>query len=234
MPETPNAQAMPHRRRRFWIMGIVVTAIVAATVLIALISFRHDVSPDQCAKLEQLKNISIAHLENGRHKEKRGAGQGSLAKADLGFAELAEKLPSDPLGARNLAITRLLELQEKSVEPSRALEAVEMALKLENDSATVHLLAGQIALAAEDQARAVSNSAAPPNWRRPTRRFGIRSVACGPIRPTRRTKNADTRRSAAPTSRRPTICSFWPRGLRPKRGPRIRKRRRPWRNCGKP
>jgi len=156
MPETPNAQAMPHRRRRFWIMGIVVTAIVAATVLIALISFRHDVSPDQCAKLEQLKNISIAHLENGRHKEKRGAGQGSLAKADLGFAELAEKLPSDPLGARNLAITRLLELQEKSVEPSRALEAVEMALKLENDSATVHLLAGQIALAAEDQARAVS------------------------------------------------------------------------------
>ncbi|HVW36431.1 MAG TPA: hypothetical protein VHB99_03965, partial [Pirellulales bacterium] len=156
MPETPNAQASPHRRRRFWIMGIVAASIAAATALIALISFRHDVSPDQCAKLEQLKNISIAHLENGRHKEKRGAGQGSLAKADLGFAELAKKLPNDPLGARNLAITRLLELQEKSVEPSRALEAVDMALKLENDSAAVHLLAGQIALAADDQGRAVS------------------------------------------------------------------------------
>lgn len=156
MPETPNAQASPHRRRRLWIMGVVAISIVAATALIAVISFRHDVSPDQCAKLEQLKNISIAHLENGRHKEKRGAGQGSLAKADLGFAELAATLPSDPLGARNLAITRLLELQEKSVEPSRALEAADMALKLENDSAAVHLLAGQIALAADDKGRAVS------------------------------------------------------------------------------
>jgi hypothetical protein len=137
-------------------VGAIAISLVAATVLVAFISFRHDVSPHQCARLEQLKNISIAHLENGRHKEKRGAGQGSLAKADAGFAELAAALPGDPLGARNLAITRLIELQEKSIEPSRAIEAAEMAIKLESDSAAVHLVAGQIALAADDKARAIS------------------------------------------------------------------------------
>lgn len=156
MSETPNAHVSPNSRRRLWIACGIVVSIAAAVVLVAFISFRHDVSPDQCIKLEQLKNVSIAHVENGRHKEKRGSGQGSLAKADAGFAELAAKLPGDPLGARNLAITRLLELQDKSIAPQRALEAAEAALKLENDSAAVHLLAGRISQEAGDRVRANS------------------------------------------------------------------------------
>jgi hypothetical protein len=106
MPET--AGVLPSPKRRFWIGAGVVLSIVAATLLAACVSFRRDLSPNECFKLEQLKNVSIAHLENGRHTEKRGAGQGDLAKADAGFAELAAKLPSDPLGPRNLAIAILL------------------------------------------------------------------------------------------------------------------------------
>ena len=156
MPETPNAQGSPTSRRRPWIIGAIAVTIVAATVLVAFISFRNDVSPEECARLEQLKNVSIGRLENGRHKEKRGAGQGSFEQAATGFAELAAAVPTDPLGTRNLAITRLLELKEKLIEPPLALEAVEKALERESDSATVHLLAGQIAHLADDDARAVS------------------------------------------------------------------------------
>jgi tetratricopeptide (TPR) repeat protein len=157
MPE--NAGVSPSSKRRFWIAGGVILSIIAATVLIAVVSFRHDVSPNECIKLEQLKNVSIAHLENGRYKEKRGAGQGDLAKADAGFLELAEKLPADPLGPRNLAITRLLELQDKQIAPEGALEAADLLLKLENDSASAHLLAGQLAEAAHDKPRAAAEFA---------------------------------------------------------------------------
>lgn len=154
-----NHSDPPSSKRRWWIGGGICLAIIGATVLAAWLSLRRDVSPNECLKLEQLKNVSIAHLENGRHKEKRGIGQGELARADAGFAELAEKLPGDPLGPRNLAITRLLELREKLIPAESAVQAAEMMLRVEDQSPTAHLLAGQIALEAGDQARAVAEMA---------------------------------------------------------------------------
>jgi tetratricopeptide (TPR) repeat protein len=158
MPDT-NSSAPRSSNKRLWILGGILLASVGATVLVALISVRRDVSPDECLKLEQLKNISIAHLENGRHKEKRGIGQGELSRADDGFAELAKKLPNDPLAVRNLAITRLLELRDKQISPERAEQAAEQMLAMEERSPDAHLLAGYIAAEAGNQPRAVAELA---------------------------------------------------------------------------
>lgn len=134
-------------------------AVLGATVLAALISLRRDLSPSECVKLEQLKSVAIAHLENGRYQQKRESGQGELTRAEAGFEELTRKLPGDLLGPRNLAITRWLELREELTSAASALQAADLMLQLEDKSASAHLLAGQIALDAGEQPRAVAELA---------------------------------------------------------------------------
>ncbi len=159
MPDAHHDARAMSSQRRWWIGGGICLAVLAATVLAALISLRRDLSPSECVKLEQLKSVSIAHLENGRYPQKRESGQGEWARAEAGFEELAQKLPGDPLGPRNLAVTRLLELRESQTSAASALEAADLMLQLEDKSAPAHLLAGQIALEAGDHPRAVAELA---------------------------------------------------------------------------
>lgn len=159
MPDAHHAARATSSQRRWWIGGGICIAVVGATVLAALISLRRDLSPSECIKLEQLKSVAIAHLENGRYQQNRESRQGEWARAEAGFEELAQKLPGDPLGPRNLAITRLLELRASQVSAASALEAADLMLQLEDKSAPAHLLASQIALEADDHPRAVAELA---------------------------------------------------------------------------
>ena len=159
MPDAQHDARAPSSQRRWWIGGGICIAVLGATVLAALISLRRDLSPIECVKLEQLKSVAIAHLENGRYQQKRENGQGELRRAEAGFEELSQKLPGDPLGPRNLAVTRLLELREKLTSAASALEAADLMLRLESKSASAHMLAAQIALEAGDQPRAVAELA---------------------------------------------------------------------------
>ena len=80
------------------------------------------------AELRQLladKTHAIALLENNK-----------LAEADAAFAELAKKLPDEPLVLRNRAIGRLLALEGdfKDADLVRAQDAIQQLLAVEPSS----------------------------------------------------------------------------------------------------
>lgn len=92
-------------------------------------------SPEECLRLERLKNIALAHLELAEYEE-----------ADKRLVELVKSLPTEPLGPRNLAICRLLWLESKD-GPKPPLQAVQSALaalsKREPNALLPHLLAAK-------------------------------------------------------------------------------------------
>ncbi|MBT6153419.1 MAG: hypothetical protein HOH82_01870, partial [Planctomycetaceae bacterium] len=99
-----------------------------------------------------LKNRGIGFLENGDYEQ-----------ADAAFSKLAEQLPGEPLGRRNLAISRLLAIdkslgsghtpEEADAAIAKASAAVDDLLKLEPDDAISHLLAAEFAEKSKDRAR---------------------------------------------------------------------------------
>ena len=103
-------------------------------------------SVDEKLRMLELKNIGIGHLENQK-----------FADADGPLAEVAKKLPTDPLGPRNLAISRLLAIKDKPGDPEPAREAVELLRKAEPNSALTDRLAAQLARAQGDMDQCVSH-----------------------------------------------------------------------------
>jgi hypothetical protein len=90
-------------------------------------------------RLVELKNIGIGHLENQKYSD-----------ADAPLAEVARKLPTDPLGPRNLSINRLLAIQDKPGDPGPASEAVELLRKAEPKASLTSRLAARLARAKGD------------------------------------------------------------------------------------
>jgi hypothetical protein len=134
-----------------------VAAVCAGGLIaVAWFSLRNDVSPEEFERLESLKNVGLAHLENSDMKEKTASGQGDLSIADATFVEIAERLPNEPLGPRNLTITRLQEVDKELIGPAPAIAAAERLLKVEPLSAAAHIVAARVAKAAGDEPTALA------------------------------------------------------------------------------
>jgi hypothetical protein len=85
-------------------------------------------------RLLELKNVGIGHLENQK-----------FADADGPLAEVASKLPTDPLGPRNLAINRLLAIQDLPGDTGPAREAIELLKQAEPKSSLTARLTARLA-----------------------------------------------------------------------------------------
>src|SRR5690242_10387658 len=108
MAESAETPARSHRGR--WIIvGVVFCGAVSLIAAIAYFSFRLDLSPQECERLESKKNIAVGYLENGSLSPDR---PNKLPEADALFEEIGREKPGDPLALRNLAITRLLQVQK--------------------------------------------------------------------------------------------------------------------------
>jgi len=143
-----NSSQGPASHRRLWMIAAsVVGILVGVVMLVSWFSLRNDVSPEEAQRLERLKNVAVGRLENQDLK-------GMLA--DESFVEIADRLRDEPLGPRNLAITRLLELYEELIPPAAARAAPDRMLEIESNSVAAHLLAGRIAKEAGDEERALS------------------------------------------------------------------------------
>ncbi|MBI5757003.1 MAG: VCBS repeat-containing protein [Planctomycetales bacterium] len=86
-------------------------------------------------RLLELKNTGIGYLENQK-----------FADADGPLAEVARKLPTDPLGPRNLAINRLLAIQDLPGDTGPAREAIELLKQAEPNSTLTARLAARLAM----------------------------------------------------------------------------------------
>jgi len=126
----------------------------------AVNEFQHDV-----LRFVSLKDVGLARLENE-----------DLSGSDAAFAEVARSIPDDPLGPRNLVITRQLaaEKTDANRDPrtrATALERLREALLLlernEASAATTHLLRAKAAQLRGDETGAVralkAASQAEPN-----------------------------------------------------------------------
>ncbi|HEV3006049.1 MAG TPA: FG-GAP-like repeat-containing protein, partial [Pirellulales bacterium] len=149
-----NTPSSPPRRR--WRFAVLAAVCVCGLVAVAWFSLRNDVSPDEFERLETLKNFGLAHLENSDMKDKTGTGQGDLSVADATFVEIAERLPNEPLGPRNLTIARLQALDKELIGAAPAIAAAERLLKVEPQSAAAHVVAARVAKAAGDEPAALS------------------------------------------------------------------------------
>jgi len=140
-------------------MLAIVAAICLLVVAVAYFSFRNDLSPQECERLESKKNVAVGYLENGPLAPHR---PNKLPEAATLFEELAQARPGDPLAARNLAITRLLQLQTvaepamKADVAGRARAAAQALVAADDSSPVSHLLAGKIAALTGDPSRARS------------------------------------------------------------------------------
>lgn len=139
---------LPASPRRCWKTILAVLLAIAIFVpAVAYFSLRPDLSPEDCQRLEEKKNIAVGYLENSTLAPKR---PNRLAEAETLFAEIGRLKPGDPLPARNLAIARLLGLSEaggstnKAAAAPNAREAAQKLLQAEAGQAVVHLLAGKI------------------------------------------------------------------------------------------
>ncbi|MEX2559660.1 MAG: FG-GAP-like repeat-containing protein [Pirellulales bacterium] len=133
-------------------LGAVLLALSAVVLLVSWLSTRNDISPDECRRLESLKNVAIGYLEGGR------LAADKLSEADQVFSEIAEKMPHDPLGHRNLTITRLIRLEQNRITPAEAVQAAERMLAVESESPEALLLAAKVFLAAGDNTRAAAEA----------------------------------------------------------------------------
>ncbi|HEX5442253.1 MAG TPA: hypothetical protein VFW87_00430, partial [Pirellulales bacterium] len=143
------------------LLGAAVAA-VAITAAVGYFSFRNDLSPEECQQLEADKNLALGYLENADLSPARPL---RLAEADALFESIAAQRPGDPLGLRNLAITRLFELraakegsdQDDVVQQAR--QAAQRLLASDDHSAVAHVLAGRIAAQTGDAEQAATELA---------------------------------------------------------------------------
>jgi len=147
------------RLSRPTLIAAVVTALLAAAILaIGLVRWPGapgprtavPLTPAAAAELVSLKSTALGHLEAGRYQE-----------AEAAFAVLLERLPEDPLAARNLTIGRLLAAQQAGAETrtealGRARAALERLRALAPDAAPTHLLAARLEKLAGNDAEAVA------------------------------------------------------------------------------
>lgn len=132
-------------------------AIAVFVPAVAYFSLRPDLSPEDCQRLEEKKNIAVGYLENSTLAPKR---PNQIADAESLFEEIARLKPGDPLAVRNLAIARLLGLSEvagatkKTDAAPKAREAAHKLLQTEAGQAVAHLLAGKIYALLGDETQA--------------------------------------------------------------------------------
>jgi tetratricopeptide (TPR) repeat protein len=143
--------------------GLVVLAIVAIVVgaLFLLPSNEEDEIPGPgpaelpLARIAELKNLGIAHLENH-----------DLEEAEACFEELITLLPDERFGRQNLAIVRLLKIAPENLNRvehqslfdaglAEAQQAVDELRQLFPDDAQAHVLAARLELSAGDNDKAV-------------------------------------------------------------------------------
>lgn len=108
------------------------------------------------ARIAELKNLSIAHLENN-----------DLDEAESSFNELITLLPDERFGQQNMAITQLLKIAPENLNRAehqaefdaafaQAQQTVDRLLKQFPDDPQVHVIASRLALRIEDHAGAMA------------------------------------------------------------------------------
>lgn len=143
----------------------VVTVLVAAVLclIIAWAIWQGQNAParrraQDWQRLLEIKNVGLALLENMPNQAANDVEQCVAA-----FAELAESLPDDPIGPRNLAIAKIIAVQKledkRSEEFREAVQACEAALaavqQREGETGVYHMLAAKVAVAVDDADRVV-------------------------------------------------------------------------------
>ncbi len=108
-------------------------------------------TPEQVLQAIALKDESIGHLENGPSEVRiNGASVRGIDVAAEGFEKLAAQLPDERLPVQNLAVTRLLLLQNTQGNVSQARDLARAAanqfLDMEPNSAVAHWLAAKVTL----------------------------------------------------------------------------------------
>lgn len=108
-------------------------------------------SPADCAQLASIRNLGIAHLEDGR-----------LDQAEAEFQEMVEKAPRAPIGLRNLAVCQLLIIEsppqgEAAPSPQKALEVIDRLKLVEPKSAVPWVLAARVERKGERHLQAAEN-----------------------------------------------------------------------------
>jgi tetratricopeptide (TPR) repeat protein len=108
-------------------------------------------TPQKCLEAIQLKDTSIGHLENGPLEVAVGDKTVSgLILAANGFTELRELLPNEELPWRDLAIARLLLLQNSPQSTKelqqQALQAVQELIEFDPDSIVGRWLRAKVVL----------------------------------------------------------------------------------------
>ncbi|NQV24436.1 MAG: VCBS repeat-containing protein [Rhodopirellula sp.] len=107
------------------------------------------------ARIAELKNVGIAHLENN-----------DLAEAESAFAELVQLLPDEQFGQQNLAITLLLKIAPENLnraddqarfdaEFSKASQAITELLERFPVDPQTHVIAARLELTAGDHGKAI-------------------------------------------------------------------------------
>lgn len=145
------------RRSGAWIaIGLVMAAVVAGLLLFARRAPKFQYDRETALRLVELRNLSLGQLENEQ-----------LAECDPLLQEIADRLPQDPFGPRNLAIARLLALQQTgaATDPEKhavaardARAAVERLQTVDGDAAIVHVLRSRVERTAEgDEPRGMAD-----------------------------------------------------------------------------
>ena len=109
------------------------------------------------ARIAELKNIGVAHLENN-----------DLDEAEACFEEVIVLLPKERFGQQNLAITQLLKIASENLNRAenpaafnagvdKARQTVDGLLLQFPDDPIVHVIASRLALRLEDHAAAMSS-----------------------------------------------------------------------------
>lgn len=108
-------------------------------------------APEECRRAIQLKDISIGHLENGPSQiEVDGKPVCVIALAGSGFEQLTRQIADEALPWRNLAIARLLSLQNAQEGGAEARAAAQSAaqqlIEFDDQSPVAHWIAAMVEL----------------------------------------------------------------------------------------
>ncbi|MFT4558988.1 MAG: tetratricopeptide (TPR) repeat protein, partial [Planctomycetaceae bacterium] len=144
--------------------GLIVLAIVAIVIgglfMIPPSDEANDPKPPDdaldLARIAELKNLSIAHLENN-----------DLENAESSFKELISLLPDERFGQQNMAITQLLRIAPENLNRAehqaefdagltQARQTINGLLQQFPDDPQVHVIASRLALRTEDHAGAMA------------------------------------------------------------------------------
>jgi FG-GAP-like repeat len=130
-------------------IAIVVLLLLATTATFVIINKSHvepvpephpkivespAISPEQADLLRRTAQLANGHLENIQ-----------LTDADALYSEIVAQLPDEPLGVRNQAICRYLQLEQQKIDEATARAALNKLQELEPDQATTYWLLGKAA-----------------------------------------------------------------------------------------